>query len=445
MAIEPSQGSDGVAAARRNLLLRHRDFLKLWTGETISVFGSRMGDVAVSFAAVISLGATPFQMSMLSSARIVPALAFSLFAGVWVDRLRRRPLLIAADVGRFALLATIPAAAVIGALGFPQLYTVILAVAALDILFQVAYRAYLPSLVSREDLADANSKMSASFAAAEVGGFGLSGWLVQLVTAPFAILIDAISFLASAVAIAAIGKTENATPPRAHRAGMIREIAQGARAFRSDPRLMALAAASALGAISYNLFSTLYMLFVVNALGFKPGALGMIFAVGGVSSLLTALIATRVIDRMGMGRIIAIALPLQGLAWMLVPMAHGATALAVMLLIGQQLLGDCAGTIYQIATTTLVQTITDRKVLGRVNATISFLGLASTLIGILLAGALGELIGLRPTMFAGAIGLMVAGLMLAFSPIGRLNNAAALLPLTEVPAETDLRVIENER
>ncbi len=107
MAIEPAQDSDGVAAARRNLLLRHPDFLKLWTGETISVFGSRMGDVAVSFAAVISLGATPFQMSMLSSARIVPALAFSLFAGVWVDRLRRRPLLIAADVGRFALLATI--------------------------------------------------------------------------------------------------------------------------------------------------------------------------------------------------------------------------------------------------------------------------------------------------------------------------------------------------
>jgi MFS family permease len=164
----------GVAAMRRNLLLRHPDFLKLWTGETISVFGSRMGDVAVSFAAVISLGATPFQMSMLSSARIVPALAFSLFAGVWVDRLRRRPLLIVADIGRFILLATIPAAAVVGVLGFPQLYAVILAVAVLDILFQVAYRAYLPSLVSRADLADANSKMSASFAAAEVGGFGLS-------------------------------------------------------------------------------------------------------------------------------------------------------------------------------------------------------------------------------------------------------------------------------
>jgi MFS family permease len=381
-----------------------------------------MGDVAVSFAAVIALGARPFQMSMLSSARIAPALAFSLFAGVWVDRLRRRPLLIAADLGRFVLLATIPAAALVGVLGFPQLYAVILAVAALDILFQVAYRAYLPSLVSREDLADANSKMSASFAAAEVGGFGLSGWLVQLLTAPFAILIDAISFLASAVAIGAIGTTEDAMPPRSNRVGMIREIGEGAAAVRSDPRLTALAAASALGAISYNLFSTLYMLYVVNTLGFNPGVLGMIFAVGGVSSLLTALVATRTIDRVGIGRIIAIALPLEGIAWMLVPMAHGATTLAAGLLIGQQLLGDSTGTIYQIATTTLVQTIADRKVLGRVNATISFLGLSSTLVGVLLAGVLGEWIGLRPTMFIGSIGLIMAGVMLSFSPIWKLRG-----------------------
>jgi MFS family permease len=159
----------------RNLLRRHPDFLSLWVGETVSVFGSRMGDVAVGFAAVIALGATPFQMALLGAARIVPALAFSLFAGVWVDRLRRRPLMIAADIGRFALLATIPAAAAMHAFAMPQLYAVILAVSALDILFNVAYRAYLPSLVDHKDLVDANSKMSASFAAAEVGGFSFSG------------------------------------------------------------------------------------------------------------------------------------------------------------------------------------------------------------------------------------------------------------------------------
>jgi MFS family permease len=164
------------------------------------------------------------------------------------------------------------------------------------------------------------------------------------------------------------------------------------------------------------------MLFVVKELGFKPGVLGMIFAVGGVSSLLTALIATRVIDRVGMGRIIAIALPLEGIAWVMVPMAHGAKTLAVMLLIGQQIFGDLAGTIYQIATTTLVQTIADRKVLGRVNATMSFLGLASTLIGVLLAGVLGELVGMRPTMYLGCVGLLGAGVMLSFSPIWNLRE-----------------------
>ncbi len=412
----------GAEVRRRSVLFRHRDFMKLWTGETISVFGSRMGDVAVSFAAVIALGATPIQMSLLSSARIVPALAFSLFAGVWVDRLRRRPLMIAADLGRFTLLATIPAAALFGALRMAQLYAVILAVSLLDILFLVAYRAYLPSLVSREDLVDANSKMSASFAAAEVGGFGLSGWLVQLLTAPFAIAIDALSFLASAIAIAVIKQPETEIRPRARRDGMIHEIAHGARAFRSDRRLLVLAAASAVGAVSYNLFGTLYMLFVVNELGFKTGVLGMIFAVGGLSSLFTAIAATRVIERVGLGRILALALPMEALAWALVPMAHGATTVAAALLIGQQIFGDLAGTIYQIATTTLVQTIADREVLGRVNATMSFLGLASTLAGMLIAGVLGEYIGLRPTMYAGAAGLMIAGVMLVFSPIWSISG-----------------------
>lgn len=426
--------TDGVESRRRSVLFRHRDFLKLWTGETISVFGSRMGDVAVSFAAVIALGATPIQMSLLSSARIVPALAFSLFAGVWVDRLRRRPLMIAADVGRFMLLATIPAAAVVGALRMTQLYAVILAVSLFDILFLVAYRAYLPTLVSREDLVDANSKMSASFAAAEVGGFGLSGWLVQLLTAPFAIAVDALSFLASAVAIAVIKQPETELRPRKRREGMIHEIADGARAFRSDRRLLALAAASAVGAVSYNLFGTLYMLFVVNELGFKTGVLGMIFAVGGVSSLFTAIAATRVIERVGLGRIIALALPMEALAWALVPMAHGATVVAAALLIGQQIFGDLAGTIYQIATTTLVQTVADREVLGRVNATMSFLGLSSTLVGMLIAGVLGEYIGLRPTMYAGAAGLLVAGVMLAFSPIWSITGESERVE-PEAPAD----------
>jgi MFS family permease len=246
---------------------------------------------------------------------------------------------------------------------------------------------------------------------------------VQILTAPFAILIDALSFLASAAAITAIRKPESQPASRSNRHGVLSEIVEGTRAFGSDRRLLALAAASAVGAVSYNLFATLYMLFVINTLGFKPGVLGMIFAVGGISSLLTSLGATRAIDRVGIGRVIAIALPLEAVAWMLVPMARGATTMAAVFLIGQQLFGDAGGTIYQIATTTLVQTIAKLEMLGRVNATISFLGLAWTLIGMLTAGVLGEVFGLPPTMFAGAIGLFAAGLMLRFSEIWRIRGA----------------------
>ncbi|MGB3550671.1 MAG: MFS transporter, partial [Candidatus Binatus sp.] len=165
--------SIGAPARRSSLLFRHADFMKLWTGETVSLFGTRMGDVAISFAAVIALKATPFQMGLLAGARIVPTLVLSLFAGVWVDRIRRRPILIGADIGRFIVLATIPIAALFAALTMAQLYAVILGYSALDLFFDVAYRSYLPSLVAREELLDANSKLTASAGVAEAGGFAL--------------------------------------------------------------------------------------------------------------------------------------------------------------------------------------------------------------------------------------------------------------------------------
>src|ERR1700684_4078926 len=170
--------SVGAAVRRKSVLFRHSDFMKLWTGETVSLFGTRMGDVAISFAAVIALKATPFQMGLLAAAGIVPTLALGLFAGVWVDRMRRRPILIGTDIGRFVVLGTVPIAAMFAALTMVQLCAGMLAYSALDLFFDIAYRSYLPTLVEREDLLDANSKLTASAGVAEAGGFALSGWLV---------------------------------------------------------------------------------------------------------------------------------------------------------------------------------------------------------------------------------------------------------------------------
>jgi MFS family permease len=412
-------------SAKKSILFRHRDFMKLWAGETVSLFGTRMGDVAISFAAVIALKATPFQIGLLGAAGTVATLVLSLFVGVWVDRIRRRPILIASDIGRTLLLGTIPLAALFGALRMTQLYAVMLADAVLDLFFSVAYRSYLPSLVNREDLVDANSKLTASAGVAEAGGFGLSGWLVQWLTAPFAILIDAISFLASAVAIALIRTPEPDPAPRAKDTSLAREIADGARLIFSDRRLRAFGVNAILGGFSNSLVATLYMLFVVNALGFKPGVLGVIFATGGASSLFGALAARRTANALGTGMAIAAGLAINGFALMLLPIAHGAGLISITLLVAHQLIGDSAATISFINAVSLIQAITPRPMLGRVNASLRFLSLGSVLMGQLVAGIAGGVIGLRATIAIGAAGMWVAAGILSISVIGSVGEISA--------------------
>jgi len=363
-------------------------------------------------------------MGILSAARIVPTLVLGLFAGVWVDRMRRRPILIGADIGRFIVLCTIPIAAMFAALTMVQLCAVMLAYSALDLFFDIAYRSYLPTLVEREDLLDANSKLTASASVAEAGGFALSGWLVEWLTAPFAILIDAVSFLASAIAIALIGKAEPTPAPRARDASVAREIADGARLVFSDGRLRAFGMIAIVGGFANSLVSTMYMLYVINALGFRPGVLGVIFAVGGASSLFGALAARRAADTFGTGMAMVAGLAIEGVALMLLPIARGAGPASVALLVAQQLIGDCAATVYFINAVSLIQTITPKPMLGRVNASLRFVGLGSVLVGQLVAGLAGGIIGLRATIAIGAAGLWVTAALLLFSEIGSLTGMA---------------------
>ncbi|MGO9603921.1 MAG: MFS transporter [Candidatus Binataceae bacterium] len=426
--------SHGAPRTRWGRLFRHADFMKLWTGETVSLFGTRIGGVALSFAAVITLRATPFQIGLLAAAGNVPTLVFSLITGAWVDRLRRRPIMIFADLGRTAILATIPLAAVYGALTMRQLYVVMLLAALLDLFFDVAYRAYLPTLVAREDLLDANSKLTASAAVAEVAGFGLCGWLVQWLSAPFAILFDSISFLASAGAIAAIRAPEPALEARRREDGIAHEIADGVRTIWSDRRLRALGMTAVVGGFSYSLVTTLYMLFVVNALGFKPATLGMIFAVGGASSLFGALAAQRAAAAFGAGRAMAFGLAVEGFALMLLPIAHGAGIASIALLVAQQLIGDGASTICFINSVTLIQAITPHRMLGRVNASLRFVNLSAILAGELIAGIAGGVVGLRPTMVAGAAGLWITAALLAASEIGSVVSIGGSVAIAE-PAD----------
>ena len=202
-------------------LWRQSDFLKLWSGQAISQIGSRITREGLPLTAVLMLGATPLEMGILSGASAAAVVVCGLFTGAWVDRLRRRPILVAADLGRAALLATIPTAAVLHRLTMMHLYAVASAAGALTVFFDAAYQAYVPSLVDRSAILEANSKLALSESIAEVSGPGLTGILVQWLTAPFAIVFDAVSFLISAASVGLIGTVE-AQPERGPAAHILR-------------------------------------------------------------------------------------------------------------------------------------------------------------------------------------------------------------------------------
>jgi MFS family permease len=403
-------------------LWQHADFLRLWSGQTISVFGSMIGGTALSFTAILFLKATPFQLGVLSSMQIVPALLAGLFAGAWVDRLQRRPLLIGADIGRTLVLASLPLSALLGMLRIGQVYVVALLVSILTIIFDVAYQAYLPGLVGKDELVEGNSKLSASAAVAEFGGFSIAGWLVQALTAPFAILIDAASFAVSAITLGLIRSREAAVITEEH-PDMYREIGNGLQAVWQHALLRAITAAVFVENLAGGMFGALVVLYMSRGLGFNPGILGMIWAVGGVSSFAGAAFAPRLTRRIGPGRLMIAGLAVFGIAAMFIPLASGATLLSAIFLIIAQT-GDGFFTVYEINRVSLVQRLAPERLLGRVNATIRFLGLGAALLGALIGGLLGETLGVRATLVMGACGTLLAALALAASPLRSLKQPA---------------------
>ena len=416
-------------------LWRHPDFVKLWAGQTISVFGSLIGRTALHFTAILVLDARPFEVAILLAMGIVPELIVAPFVGVWVDRLRRRPIMIAADLGRAALLASIPAAYAFGALTMEQLYIVAFLTGILSMWFGVAYQTYLPTLVQREELLEGNSKLTASDSVAEVGAFGAAGWLVQVFTGPVAILIDALSFLFSAFFIGRISKTENPPAPKEERIGMIREAREGIQTILGNPFLKATIVSECMNHFAFGMFGAAFGLYVIRVLDFQPGVLGMIYAVGGVSSLVGALFAARAASRLGIGPAMISGLAVIGASMLLVPLAPEGAVLAGAFLVAQQL-GDGGFVIYSINEVTLRQTIAPDRLLGRVNAAFEICAHGVLLLGILAGGALGETLGLRGTLAIGAGAMLLAALCLAASPV-RTVSVSHLVPGKPLPAIPD--------
>ena len=330
-------------------LWRHDDFLKLWVGQTISELGSVVTRTAVPLVALLVLGAGPNEMAGIVVAGSLAVLLVGFFAGAWVDRVRRRPVLIASDVVRALLLLSIPAAFVAGVLRIEQLYVVVFLVGCLGAFFSAAYPAYVPSLIGVDRVVEGNSKLATSSSLAEIGGPGLGGALVQAFSAPFAILIDALSFVVSAISVALIRAPEPNRPRRTTTTPITTEILEGLRLVRSHPILVPLTLRSVIAHIAGSFYGVLYTIYLVDELQLTPFLLGVVISAGGVGALVGSLVASRVIARLGIGpALIWSALGASAIG-VLTPLAGGPLLRATLMVVLPQLVGDGLQTVESVA------------------------------------------------------------------------------------------------
>lgn len=398
-------------------LWRNSDFRKLWAGQTISIIGSQIKFLALPLTAVLFLEATPAQMGYLEVAGALPGLLIGLLAGVWVDRLRHRPILIATDLGRALLLLSIPALALASRLRMEHLYLITCLTGILGVFFGVAYHSYLPTIASREQLIEGNSKLELSRSAAEIISPGLGGLLVQWLTAPVAILFDALSFLASAFFLMLIRTPEPAAQARTGHDSVWREIGSGLRFVTRHPLLRPLAGSSAVITLFNTMLETVWILYLSHELGLMAGLLGVIRSTGGVGFVIGALLPEQATRRFGLGRTMVGGVVIAALGDLLTPLAGGSLLQIAVTLIAGEILFGIGATVYGVGQTSLRQAVTPHELQGRMNATVGFLESAAIPVGALLGGALGTAIGLRATLFLAACGFFLAALWLRLSPV----------------------------
>ncbi len=403
-------------------LLAHGDFLKLWSAQTISQLGSQISQLALPLAAIIVLEASAFEVALLGTLEFLPFLLLALPAGVWVDRLRRRPILVVADLGRAGALASVPLAYLFDSLAMGQLYVVAFLAGALTVFFDVAYQSYLPSLVPRRRLVEGNAKLEASRAGAQVAGPGLGGALVGALTAPYAILVDATSFLASAFLLARIEAGEP-QPTSAARPRLVAELGEGLRYLVCHPYWRAIAATTGTANFFNTLGFSIVLVYAVRRLHLSPELIGLVLALGSLGGVAAALVVGGLARRLGVGATIVGSAFLFGPPLLLVPLAPPSFPLPF--LIAGVVLSSFGSVAYNVTGLSLMQTLTPERLLGRLNASRRFLVWGTIPLGSLTGGALASEIGLRPTLLAGAIGASFSFLPVALSPLRSLRAMPA--------------------
>lgn len=400
-------------------LWRSRDFRRLWLSLTVTSFGAQVTNLALPLTAALMLQASPLQMGILVALETLPFALVSLHAGVLIDRVRKLPVVIGCSIARGLALLAIPVAAFTGLLSVEILYVVGFFCGVQNVIGGAAYQVLLAQLAGRERLVEANAKIALGETSAALVGPGVAGALIQAVTAPFAILLDALGFFASALMLRGV-RAAHDVPHAGPRSSVTHEIGEGLRLVWGNRTLFALAWLAALWQVLHHMQVAVLILFATRDLGLSAGAIGAAYMAGGLGCVIGAAFAERLSARFGVGPIIVHGLILTALAWQAFGLISGPVWLATVLLGVTMLVFDFGGILYGINYLSLRQAITPDRLMGRMTATMRFLTVAMAPLGSLAGGVLAEHVGLRTTLLTvGVLGLVLSAASVLWSPVRR--------------------------
>jgi len=405
--------------------------MRLWTSETIGALGRQITGLAMPTVAILLLSAGPFEMGVLNGLQLLAFPVLGLFVGVWADRWRRRPIMVAANVGRMLAVGSIPLAFLFGVLRMYQLYIVAAVTGAFTVFFDIAYQSYLPTLIDRSDLIEGNSKLEASQSAAQVAGQPFAGFLIQLAGAAQSIVIDAAAFLTSAILIFSIRKHESRIDSKKER-HFLNELKEGAAVVFRNPILRNIAACTATMNLGSSIFFVVFLLFAYDTLRLSPGIVGLVLGIGSAGYVLGAICSARVGKILGLGPTLAVSAILSGIGLVAIPLAQRGPPAPILTILW--FVSSVGIPIYNINQVSLRQAITSDDLQGRMNATMRTLVWGTVPVGSFAGGILGSVFGVLSTLYIGAVVSILGAVFVLSGPVRSLREIPKMETQTEALA-----------
>ncbi|MGA3030179.1 MAG: MFS transporter [Candidatus Limnocylindrales bacterium] len=417
----------------RASLWRHREYMKIWSAATISQMGSQVSLLAIPYIAAKVLNASAFEVALLGAAEMLPFILFTLPAGAWLDRVRRRPVLIAADIGRAIALLSIPIAFAMGVLTIWQLYVVAFTTGFLTVFFDVADQSYLPVLLDPGDLVEGNANLQMSSSAAQIVGPGLGGGIIGFVGAPFAVIVDAVSFLVSGGLISLVRKHEP-KPDRKVDTSLRQEIAEGLRYVAGNRYLRMIAGSTGTSNLGTTIAFSIFPVYAYVELNLSAALVGAAFSIAGLGVLLGAFAAAPLARRLGVGPVIVGSIFVSGPATFIIVFLPNEAVVAGAMLIASQFLMGFSSVVYNVNQVSFRQAITPLDIQGRMNATMRFIVWGTMPLGSVVGGILATFLPLRTTVLIGATVASTAFLWVLASPVRSLHEIPTAARAETAPA-----------